>query len=126
MWVSMTAFMMVVDGQSLPRGAAVAAVVALGGLAAWATYHSVSRRNDGLAAFIFVGFPITASLGDHWSDLPLEKALTGPVVTAVIMVVLQVFIGVATRLFYGEARDGKEQRAGPPLWGSDLDPPPSG
>src|SRR3954453_14595477 len=111
MWVSMTAFMMVVDGQSLPRGAAVAAVVALGGLAAWATYHTVSRRNDGLAAFIVVGVSGT-TLSDHRADLPLENGLGEGGIRVVIMVVLHEFIGATVRLFYGVSREGGEQRAG--------------
>ncbi len=36
-------------GQPLSHAATVAAVAALGGLIAWAIYHAISRRNDGMA-----------------------------------------------------------------------------
>jgi hypothetical protein len=40
-------------GQPLSDAATVAAVGALGGLITWAIYHAISRRDDGLAFFIF-------------------------------------------------------------------------
>ena len=37
----------------LSQAAAVAAVSCLGGLITWAIYHAISRRDDGMAFFIF-------------------------------------------------------------------------
>jgi hypothetical protein len=46
-------------GQPLPHAATVAAVGAFGGLITWAIYHAISRRDDGLAIFIFALCAVT-------------------------------------------------------------------
>ena len=62
------------DGQPLPRAAAVAAMLSLGGLVVWAIYHVLSRRNDG-SAFFIMAFSANVTRG-HRGVLPLKEELT--------------------------------------------------
>ena len=52
MWVVGSVILMLYGGQPLHHAVPIGAMGALGGLIAWAIYHGISHRNDGLGIFI--------------------------------------------------------------------------
>jgi hypothetical protein len=98
-----------VRGQTLAGAATIAAANALGGLIAWAIYHAISRRNDGLMIFIFA-FLGTVPRSDQIA-LPLTDELTKRAVDLNILAIVSVAMGLLNRWLYRERRKGATARS---------------
>ncbi len=120
LWVFGTLMVAQVHGQTLVGAATIAAVSALGGLIAWAIYHTISRRNNGLGIFTLAAtVTLTTS---HQNVLPLNEALTQQASAVVILALTSVVFGLMSR----ERPKGQGHTAGSPLWDAELDPPSPG
>ena len=115
-WVLGTVMSVQFYGQTLNRGAIVAAVGALGALLAWASYHAISRRNDGLAIFIVV---LSATCFHPLPTLPLSQVVTMQTFVIVVLAVGFSAFGVIFRA----PREGDGKTTGSALWDAELDSP---
>jgi len=116
MWVVGTVAITQARGHPLPQAATVAAVGAPGGLIAWAIYHALSRRNDGLAIFI-----LALGVQNHTAILSLRGAVAVQIVSLLVTASLAVVSGLLVR----EPREPGVQPNDSPLWDPEIDPPPT-
>jgi hypothetical protein len=119
LWVFEIYVLAQVRGQTLAGAATIAAATALGGLIAWAIYHALSRRNDGLMIFILASVG-TVPRSDQIA-LPLTNELTQRVAHFISLAMLSVAMGLGVRWLNRERRSGKKATARSPLWDADID-----
>ncbi len=107
-------------GQTLSGEAILAAAAAVGGLIAWAIYHAISRRNDGLVILMMAllfNLPRPDSIA-----LPLREELTKQSFPFIILVMLSIIVGLYNR----ERRNREKSPQSSPLWDAEVDPPSPG
>jgi hypothetical protein len=98
-WAMGTVMLVQSQRQAFARPALPAGISALGGLLAWAVYHAVSRRNDGLI-IVMGGLATTMGLRDLLA-LPLGQQLSMQVRLIAVWVCLSVVFGLLARKLYG-------------------------
>lgn len=119
-WVSGATGMVVVGGETIPRAAAVARVGAIGGLIAWALYHAISGRADGLAFLITTKFgPATPQPG---ARLPLGTVLEGRILLTAWSTLVAIGVGIFLRL--RSRRKADPRAAASPHWDAEVDRSP--
>ena len=106
-----------VCGQSLVGAVTISAAVTFGGLIAWAIYHTISRRNDGMV-ILMLALLLTVPSTDQ-----IALSLMGELTRRAVPFILLAIISVAVGLFYRERRKGEQAMVPSPLWDADVDPP---
>jgi hypothetical protein len=120
-WALGTAVISWRNDRILGSAATLAALNALGGLIAWAIYHTISRRNDGLAIVIMAVF-----WDAHARRNPtLLNDLTNSIVPLVVMASTSLVVSLLVRYgqFVRESRKGRGQKDSSPLWDAEIDRP---
>jgi hypothetical protein len=109
-----------VQRQSMAGAATIALVNALGGLIAWAVYHVISRRNDGMVVIMMAVLGLTPRSGQM--ALPLNDEVTRQAVAFFILASMSVVMALFVRW-----RQKSEKATGrAPLWDAELDRPSHG